>query len=76
MSAFHNETHALAIHNLLFIFSEEEYLRDQAKNLETMEELKPTLDSEHLKGKDHILSDCPLLFKITAKPGYNEVTGT
>lgn len=50
----------------LFIISEEEYLRDQAKNLETMEELKPTLDSEHLKGKDHILSDCPLiLFKIT-----------
>lgn len=30
-------------------------MRDQAKNLETMEELKPTLDSEHLKGKDHIL---------------------
>eukprot|EP00105_Crassostrea_gigas_P039741 XP_019923889.1 PREDICTED: dynactin subunit 3 isoform X1 [Crassostrea gigas] len=31
------------------IMAEEEYLRDQAKNLETMEELKPTLDSEHLK---------------------------
>ncbi|XP_022329147.2 dynactin subunit 3-like [Crassostrea virginica] len=31
------------------ILAEEEFLRNQAKNLETMEELKPTLDSEHLK---------------------------
>ncbi|XP_048733460.1 dynactin subunit 3-like isoform X4 [Ostrea edulis] len=31
------------------ILAEEEFLRDQAKHLENMEELKPALDSEHLK---------------------------
>ncbi|XP_056020915.1 dynactin subunit 3-like isoform X2 [Ostrea edulis] len=51
------------------ILAEEEFLRDQAKHLENMEELKPALDSEHLKDiisrVAMIYLDCNVQHKIT-----------
>lgn len=49
------------------IMAEEEYLTDQAKNLQKMEELKPTLDSEHLKATPRFTEKFEALSQIQIK---------
>ncbi|XP_062574131.1 dynactin subunit 3-like isoform X2 [Saccostrea cucullata] len=49
------------------IIAEEEFLRDQAKHLETMEELKSTLDSEHLKSTPKFTEKFEALSQIQIK---------